>query len=51
MKSRMPSKDLFLTRRDMLTRCGLGLGALALSAQLQGAVKKPPLPAKAMRKR
>ena len=49
MKSRMPSKDLFLTRRDMLTRCGMGLGALALSAQLQGAAKKPPLPAKAKR--
>ncbi len=49
MKSRMPSQDLFLTRRDMLTRCGMGLGALALSAQLQGAAKKPPLPAKAKR--
>ena len=45
----MPLKDLFLTRRDMLARCGMGMGALALSAQLRGAAKQPPRPAKAKR--
>ncbi|MBZ2176905.1 MAG: DUF1501 domain-containing protein [Acidobacteria bacterium] len=49
MRSRMPLKDLFLTRRDMLARCGMGMGALALSAQLRGAAKQPPRPAKAKR--
>src|SRR5262245_6716479 len=56
-------QDTFLTRRDMLTRCGMGFGALAL-AQIMGragelladeravgamAPKSPPLPAKAKR--
>ena len=44
----MKSKDLFLTRREMLARCGMGMGALALTSELQGA-KRPPLPFKAKR--
>ena len=58
-------KDLFWTRREMLTRCGMGMGTVALTALLGdtgnlaaaptiGAVnplapKAPPLPAKAKR--
>lgn len=56
---------LFATRREMLTRCGMGMGAAALQALLSDsgdlqaaplgsdvnplAPKKPPLPAKAKR--
>src|SRR5262245_50275946 len=55
-------KENLLTRREMLERCGFGLGALALTgltgnaATLQDQIlsnplvpKKPPLPAKAKR--
>jgi hypothetical protein len=46
----------FFTRREMLTRCGMGLGSLALTHMLGAAnftnpqaPKAPPLPAKAKR--
>src|SRR4051812_36442307 len=58
-------KDLFWTRRDMLSRCGMGMGAVALTALLGDsgnlqaasagaavnplAPKAPPNPAKAKR--
>lgn len=58
-------EDMFLTRREYLQRCGMGLGALALGSLLAEsglcgtaelgtdlnplAPKKPPLPAKAKR--
>jgi hypothetical protein len=61
----MKRHDLFVTRREMLTRCGMGMGAVALtsllgeSGRLQAAPvseavnplapKAPPLPAKAKR--
>lgn len=50
---RIPTRH-FLTRRDILARCGMGLGALALStmdaATLNPLAPKPaPLPAKAKR--
>src|SRR6266566_2831091 len=61
----MKLKDLFLTRREMLTRCGMGMGLVALRSTLGDtghlqaapisravnplAPKQPPLPAKAKR--
>src|SRR4030095_667318 len=61
----MKPRDPFLTRREMLSRCGMGMGLVALtstfgdSGYLQAATtgpainpltpKKPPLPAKAKR--
>jgi hypothetical protein len=59
----MKNSNLFLTRREMLSRCGMGLGAVALTpmldesvhaATVDGAInplapKQPPLPAKAKR--
>ena len=59
----MRHQNLFLTRREMLSRCGMGMGAVALTSllgdSLQGApageainplaAKKPPLPARAKR--
>ena len=59
----MKPRDFFVTRREMLSRCGMGMGAVALNAllgeagHLQAATaqanplapKKPPLPAKAKR--
>src|SRR6187431_634863 len=55
----MIDRDLFLTRRQMLNRCGMGVGSLALTAMLGEASttavtnplapKAPPLPAKAKR--
>ena len=61
----MRHRDLFVTRREMLSRSGMGMGAVALtsllgdSSHLQAApaigtenplaAKKPPLPAKAKR--
>jgi hypothetical protein len=59
----MKHSDLFMTRREALTRCGMGMGALALSSILGGraeaavsgaavnplAPKAPPLPARAKR--
>src|SRR6185503_6003327 len=61
----MKRRDLFVTRREMLSRSGMGMGAVALtsllgdSSHLQAApaveaanplaAKKPPLPAKAKR--
>src|SRR5262245_18752159 len=61
----MKHRDLFVTRRELLKRCGMGMGAVALSALLgeSGALqaapssaainplapKQPPLPAKAKR--
>ena len=60
----MKPRDLFVTRREMLSRCGMGMGAVALTSRsatrlLAGgtgqpainplAPKKPPLPAKAKR--
>src|SRR5688500_8249948 len=61
----MKHGDLFVTRREMLSRCGMGMGSVALTAllgevgQLQAAPssqavnplapKTPPLPAKAKR--
>src|ERR1035438_8370857 len=46
----------FLTRRELLARTGMGMGAVALQTLLQGATsanpmapKQPPLPAKAKR--
>src|SRR5579883_1563851 len=60
----MSWKENFVTRREMLERCGMGMGAVALTALLgeTGALevaptaganpmapKKPPLPAKAKR--
>ena len=44
----MKPKEFLITRREMLTRCGMGMGALALTSELQGA-KRPPLPFKAKR--
>ena len=44
----MKPNEFLLTRREMLTRCGMGMGALALTSELQGA-KRPPLPFKAKR--
>src|SRR4051812_37950789 len=54
--------DLFLTRREMLQRCGMGLGSLGLAALVQSeslhaapvsvnplAPRPAPLPAKAKR--
>ncbi len=53
--------DLFLTRRDFLNRCGMGMGAMAFGSLFSHAlgsegpnlnplaVKVPPLPAKAKR--
>src|SRR6476661_503019 len=62
---RMTRHDLFVTRREMLSRCGMGMGAVALTSllgeggQLRAAPanpsanplapKAPPLPAKAKR--
>ncbi|MEJ7607049.1 MAG: DUF1501 domain-containing protein [Bryobacteraceae bacterium] len=52
----MKNSDLFVTRREMLSRCGMGMGALALAPLLAGSeainpltAKQPPLPAKAKR--
>jgi hypothetical protein len=56
----MRHRDLFVTRREMLSRSGMGMGAVALTALLGRATpaveaanplaaKKPPLPAKAKR--
>jgi len=61
----MKYRDLFITRREMLTRSGMGMGAVALTSLLGGtgrlqaasvneavnplAPKAPPLPAKAKR--
>jgi hypothetical protein len=59
----MKLQDLFLTRREMLSRCGMGMGTVALTSLLAGrleaapageainplAPKQPPLPAKAKR--
>src|SRR5437763_14828478 len=61
----MKLKYLFLTRREMLTRCGMGMGLVALRSTLGDtghlqaapisravnplAPKQPPLPAKAKR--
>jgi hypothetical protein len=52
----MKRSDLFVTRREMLMRCGMGMGAIALTPLLAGndainplAPKKPPMPAKAKR--
>lgn len=61
----MKHRDLFVTRREMLTRCGMGMGAVALTSLLGDtcslqaapsveainplAPKTPPLPAKAKR--
>ncbi|MDZ4801960.1 MAG: DUF1501 domain-containing protein [Bryobacteraceae bacterium] len=50
-------KDLFWTRREMLNRCGMGMGAMALTAMLGEAAavtnplapKPAPMPAKAKR--
>src|SRR5882672_11428566 len=53
-------RDLFVTRREMLSRSGMGMGGVALTALLGQATpavetanplaaKKPPLPAKAKR--
>ncbi|MEO8353473.1 MAG: DUF1501 domain-containing protein [Chthoniobacteraceae bacterium] len=54
-------EDLFLTRRDFLHRCGMGMGAMAFGSLFEQAlgsegpnlnplaVKAPPLPAKAKR--
>ena len=32
----MKNSDLFVTRREMLSRCGMGLGALAFADLLSG---------------
>ena len=61
----MKPRDLFITRREMLSRCGMGMGLVALTSTLgetgylQAAPssqainplspKPPPLPAKAKR--
>jgi hypothetical protein len=54
----MKNTDLFVTRREMLSRCGMGMGAVALAPLLAAstnaainplAPKQPPLPAKAKR--
>src|SRR5258708_17722174 len=52
----MRYRDLFVTRREMLARAGMGMGAVALTSRLPAvetanplAAKKPPLPAKAKR--
>ncbi len=61
----MKPRHLFLTRREMLSRCGMGMGLVALTSRLGDtgyleatptrqainplAPKKPPLPAKAKR--
>ena len=52
----MKHSHLFVTRREMLSRCGMGIGAVALTPLLAGsetvnplAPKQPPLPAKAKR--
>ncbi len=52
----MNHQDLFVTRREMLTRCGMGMGAVALAPLLAAssggnplAPKTSPLPAKAKR--
>src|SRR5215208_8100341 len=52
----MRRSDLFLTRREMLSRCGMGLGAVALTPILHAtdavnplAPRTPPMPAKAKR--
>src|SRR5437867_13440138 len=61
----MKSQDLFFTRREMLSRCGMGMGLVALTSALGDtgylqaapasqainplAPKQPPLPAKAER--
>ena len=52
----MKPRDLFVTRREMLSRCGMGMGMVALAPLLGDtsdrsplAPKKPPLPAKAKR--
>ena len=38
----MKHKDLFVTRREMLARCGMGMGSLALYIDL-GATETNPL--------
>src|SRR2546422_153700 len=61
----MKHRDLFVTRREMLSRCGMGMGAVALTSLLGNtghlhaaptganmnplAPKQPPLPAKVKR--
>src|SRR5437870_1827769 len=61
----MKPRDLLFTRREMLSRCGMGMGMVALTSTLGGAghlqaspisqavnplaPKQPPLPAKAKR--
>src|SRR5262249_40146382 len=60
----MKFQDLFITRREMLSRCGMGMGLVALTSSLgemglhaasnSQAInpltpKQPPLPAKAKR--
>src|SRR6188474_2929217 len=53
----MKNSGLFVTRREMLSRCGMGMGAVALAPLLAAsdaainplAPKQPPLPAKAKR--
>ena len=61
----MKSQDLFFTRREMLSRCGMGMGLVALTSALGNgghlqaapagaalnplAPKLPPFPAKAKR--
>ena len=61
----MKPRDLFVTRREMLSRCGMGMGLVALTSTLGDtgcllaapnsqainplAPKQPPLPAKAKR--
>ena len=61
----MKPRDLLFTRREMLSRCGMGMGMVALTSTLGGAgdlqaaaladavnplaPKKPPLPARASR--
>src|SRR5919197_6472054 len=60
----MKPRDLLFTRREMLSRCGMGMGMVALTSTLGGggylqaapagdvnplAPRKPPLPARAKR--
>ncbi len=47
----MKTGSLFFTRREMLARCGMGLGAVALNPLLANPAgsKAAPLPAKAKR--
>ncbi len=42
----MKLKDLFLTRREMLTRCGMGMGLVALRSTLgdTGHLQAAPTP-------